>query len=80
MKTILFAFFVFVIIDACKVREIKNEEWIAHVYENENKEYVGTCEIVMNGNNGYRGEVLRDTVIKQGTIQYEEMVLIERIK
>jgi len=78
MKTfsiILFAFFIFIIVDACKVR---NEEWTAHIYVN--NEYVGTCEIVMNGNNGYKGEILRDTVELNGGLQYEEMILVRRIK
>jgi len=68
------AFFIFSIVDACS----PSNEWFAQVYVNGKS--VGTCEVVLNGNGGYKGEVLRDTVSLNGVVQYEAIVLVSPIR
>jgi glutaredoxin-related protein len=68
------AFFIFSIVDACKPAN----EWFAQVYVNGKS--VGTCEVVINGSGGYKGEVLRDTVYKNGVVRYEDIILVSPIR
>ena len=70
---ILFAFFAFIIWDACNMHDVKPQKWVAMVYVNGS--YVGAEEITLNGTRGFKGEILRDTVELNGVVQYEEMVL-----
>ena len=49
MKLIItFSIFLFAIIDACKPAN----EWLGTVYVND--QLVGVCEVIVNGNGGYK--------------------------
>ena len=65
--------FTYAIYDACKPAK----EWLASVYVN--GEYVGLCEVVPNGR-CFKGDVLRDTVVRNGVLQYETIVLVSTIR